>query len=132
MDRAGLNGLQLAAAAGVDKNSVVRWRKGRTLPRHENLRVLAHTLKATVEELAGPDLPAKLPQQQPAICDPGAGEPSAPDGLGNAEPSTGDLEDLLRRLVAIADTAEATLAPDLMAVLAEARALAVRHPDEAC
>lgn len=109
MERAGMSGLQLAVAADVDKNSVVRWRKGRVLPRQENLVAVADALNTTVDDLAGRSRPAVPPfDMSPAQ------QPTA---------STTDEDvatELLDRILQIADSAQ-TLAPDLMTVLLDAR-----------
>jgi transcriptional regulator with XRE-family HTH domain len=116
MERAGISGLQLAAITDVDKGSVVRWRKGRTLPRQENLLALASALKLPAQDL----LPAN---GTPVEASPPAQEKPPPP------PSEDEAVALMSRIVTLADSVK-PLAPDLMAVLADARAFVSARKDE--
>lgn len=114
----GLSRKQLAAAVGVSQNTVTSWTQGRYRPDHENLSRIASALTMTLDDLHGGAVPADVPS-------------------GPARGSRTDLsdEDEARRIVGelAAFDLDATLqqlgriAPDLMQLLAAARAYAERH-----
>jgi len=114
-----MSGRALAEAMKVNKMTVVRWRRGENEPRQANARAAAAALKIPASTLL-------LDEEEADALTPTVGaEASAP---GPTRRPSDDATALVNRIAALdlESTAEALrrVVPDLMTVLADARAYA--------
>lgn len=121
LERRGLSSAELAERVSVSRNTVTNWTKGTYRPDHEHSKRIAMVLGLTIDELHGrTGAPSRRGHRPPRTTTSAAVADQEARGIVRRLAALG-LEEALERIQ--------RASPDLLRVLAEARAHAAREKD---